>query len=328
MLEGDLGDFFTVIASNLNHFALLELMRWLSPIEWYRWFQQKKQNSENTVEESEKQIDTHYNIGNDWYTSFLDTSMTYTSARFENEDEPLEQAQKRKRDLIIKKSLLEEGENKRVLDIGCGFGTLCNQISGIPSVSEVVGICNSIMMIDYCKSKFSTPRFVFSDYRTYEDKELFDVITSVEMLEAIGVANFREFADICNRLLKPKGRVVIQVITAPIFLNNTVRRRVKGINETFVTTYIFPGGQIMHIEWLHEAFHRDFVKVHCESFGKDYAKTLRTWRSNLIKSRAKGDISHYPETLFRTFEYYLAWCEGGFASECLDVHQIVFEKRE
>jgi len=105
-------------------------------------------------------------------------------------------------------------------------------------------------------------------------------------------------------------------------------KKKKGINETFVTTYIFPGSQIPHVEWLHEAFHKDFVKVHCESFGRDYARTLNHWRFNLFNSRLNGNTSNEPIELYKTFEYYLAWCEGGFRTECLDVHQIVFEKRD
>jgi len=307
----------------------LEYFRWLSPLEWYRWVKELKDNNDNTVKNSEKQIDVHYNLGNDWYSAFLDPSMTYTSGRFdENKDDSLEIAQKNKRDLVLKKALLHYGENKRVLDIGCGWGTLCNDISKLPSVSEVIGICNSEMMIKNSKENYKGPQFIFSDYRTYTDSKLYDVITSIEMLEAVGVSNFPEFANICSSLLKPKGRVVLQVITAPRFLNHTAKKKKKGVNETFVTTYIFPGSQIPHVEWVHEAFHKDFIKIHCESFGKDYAKTLNCWRSNLVKSKQLGQVDHYSDEMFRTFEYYLAWCEGGFASECLDVHQIVFEKKE
>jgi len=231
MEEGDLGEFFTIIANNMNNFELFELVRWISPIEWYRWFQQMRRNSNNTVQESEKQIDTHYNIGNDWYRSFLDNSMTYTSGRFEDKDfdQDLESAQKRKRELITKKALLHSGENLRVLDIGCGWGTLCNEMSQLPSVSEVVGICNSEMMIKNSQKNYKRPHFVFSDYRTYEDQTPFDAITCIEMLEAIGVSNFNEFANICSKLLKPKGRVVLQVITAPQFLNRTTRKKRRGL---------------------------------------------------------------------------------------------------
>jgi len=239
MEQGDLGQFFTVIASNFNRFGLLEYFRWLSPLEWYRWVKELKDNNDNTVENSEKQIDVHYNLGNDWYSAFLDPSMTYTSGRFEeNKDDSLEIAQKNKRDLVLKKALLHYGENKRVLDIGCGWGTLCNDISKLPSVSEVIGICNSEMMIKNSKENYKGPQFIFSDYRTYTDSKLYDVITSIEMLEAVGVSNFPEFANICSSLLKPKGRVVLQVITAPRFLNHTAKKK-KERSKRNICNYLY-----------------------------------------------------------------------------------------
>jgi len=324
-----------VLAQNFNNVALINLIRWVNPIEWYHWFNQLKQNANNTVQTSERQIDVHYNIGNDWYSAFLDESMTYTCGRFDdfnNFAQSLEDAQRLKRAMIMKKSLLYEGENKRVLDIGCGWGTLCHEMSQMGSIEQVTGICNSEAMIDFCNKNYQNKNcnYLFSDYRNYQDTALYDVITNVEMLEAIGVENFEEFAQICDRLLKPRGRVVIQVITAPRFLNSVVKKKRKTVNECFVTTYIFPGGQVPHIEWVHEAFNnnKNFKKVHLESFGRDYVKTLQCWRKNLVKSKKDGVVNNYSDSTFRAFEYYLAWCEGGFATECLDVHQIVFEKND
>ena len=93
-------------------------------------------------------------------------------------------------------------------------------------------------------------------------------------------------------------------------------------NETFVQTYIFPGSQIPHVEHLHEAMAPRFQCTHTETFGLDYARTLQEWRHNLCS----GDPD-VPEATKRGYEYYLAWCEAGFASELLTVHQVVYTRR-
>jgi len=267
-----------------------------------------------------------YDVDDTLYMGMLDESMTYTCGRFLNGDETLEKAQKIKRQMLVDKARLPS--DARVVDIGCGWGTLCAHVADNSPTARVTGISNSPGMIRISTERYGMHPNIDYRERDYRDIDVadgtVDAVFSVEMLEAIGVNQFDTFASVCNRLLKPGGRAVIQVITAPAWSNSVARTKRKK-NETFVTTYIFPGGQIPHVEFVEESMAKQgFDKVHSESFGHDYARTLRLWRKNLLKNQQR--IKCKP-SIHRAYEYYLAWCEAGFEIELLNLHQLVFQKR-
>ncbi|GMI01328.1 hypothetical protein TrVE_jg13023 [Triparma verrucosa] len=323
-VEGvDLGDLLKELARSGNNESWFDSVKHLWPGEWFRKWRMTYTQLDTEV--AKQLIEVAYDVSDDLFRAMLDPSMTYTCARWGTGAKNLEEAQRIKRQMLIDKAALPE-EGARVLDIGCGWGGLVNHVSSAsPSAADVVGISNSPGMVALAKQHnkdASNVRIVETDYRkTALTKGSLDAIFSVEMLEAIGVDQFPQFAEVCAELLKPGGRAVIQVITAPAWSNPVARSKVKR-NETFVTTYIFPGSQIPHLEHLLEAMAPFFDCTHTESFGHDYARTLRNWREN-VTSR-KPDV---PETLQRCYEYYLAWCEAGFATELLNVHQVVFVRK-
>ena len=320
--NGDLGDFMTELAAKGGNESWFDVVKQWWPGEWLR----KRRHTYRSLDHgtAKELIKVAYDVSDDLFTTMLDQSMTYTCGRWSNGAETLGAAQRHKRQALIDKACLPP--DSTVLDIGCGWGGLVQHVADDHPTAAVFGITNSPSMAAKAKDRTQNAvgvQIFETDYRqtAFED-ETFDAIFSVEMLEAIGVNQFPDFAGVCARLLKPGGKAVIQVITAPAWSNPTARSKTKH-NETFVTTYIFPGGQIPHVEHLHEAMAPYFHCRHTESFGHDYVRTLQEWRANL----GNGDPD-VPEATKRCYDYYLAWCEAGFASELLSVHQIVYERHQ
>lgn len=323
MERGSLAAMLTNLARRQNNEGYVQFIKNLFPREWLRkWKQTFRHMTPDTAKDL---IQVAYDVDDTLYEAMLDASMTYTSARFLKGDESLLDAQWQKRQMMIEKACLPS--NARVVDIGCGWGALCAHVADHIPGAQVTGVSNSPGMVRIATGRNGQRPNV--DYQECDYREIdipdgsVDAVLSVEMIEAIGVNQFDTFAKVCDRLLKPGGRAVIQVITAPAW-SNAVARTKKKSNETFVTTYIFPGGQIPHVEFVEEAMAPYFDRVHSESFGHDYARTLAYWRDNLAKNKAAVKCT---EAIKRGYDYYLAWCEAGFNTELLNVHQLVFQKR-
>jgi len=321
--RGSLADMLTDLARKSNNDGWVQFVKNLFPTEWFRKWRETFSNMH--ADQQKELIKVAYDVDDTLYHAMLDRSMTYTSARFLTGDETLEQAQWHKRQMMVDKARLPS--DARVVDIGCGWGALCAHVADDTPGATVTGVSNSPGMVRIATERNGKRHNI--DYREcdYRDIDIpdgtVDAILSCEMVEAIGVNQFDTFAAVCERLLKPGGRAVIQVITAPAWSNPTARTKVKR-NETFVTTYIFPGGQIPHVEYMEEAMAPYFDRVHSESFGHDYARTLNHWRKNLLENQASVKCT---DKIKRGYDYYLAWCEAGFATELLNIHQLVFQKR-
>ena len=271
---------------------------------------------ENTLSRSKKNIHAHYDLGNAFYELWLDSSMTYSSALFQNlEEEPLESAQKNKYQKIIDSLNLKSGDN--ILEIGCGWGGFIEHASKLGI--NVTGLTISKEQFDYASSRITnlgaTQKILYEDYRVHEG--LYDAVVSIEMLEAVGSKYWNEYFNSIKRFLKPGSSALVQVITM-----HDEYFKTYNVDPDFIQTYIFPGGELIS----DEAFFNcaSTISLECKkvrSFGDSYAKTLELWNEEFQKRWDSVRELGFDIKFKRTWEMYYAYCIGGFLSDRLDVTQ-------
>ena len=271
---------------------------------------------ENTLSRSKKNIHAHYDLGNAFYELWLDSSMTYSSALFQNlEEEPLESAQKNKYQKIIDSLNLKSGDN--VLEIGCGWGGFIEHASKLGI--NVTGLTISKEQFDYASSRITnlgaTQKILYEDYRVHEG--LYDAVVSIEMLEAVGSKYWNEYFNSIKRFLKPGSSALVQVITM-----HDEYFKTYNVDPDFIQTYIFPGGELIS----DEAFFNcaSTISLECKkvrSFGDSYAKTLELWNEEFQNRWDSVRELGFDIKFKRTWEMYYAYCIGGFLSDRLDVTQ-------
>jgi cyclopropane-fatty-acyl-phospholipid synthase len=277
----------------------------------------------NTPSNSRRNISDHYDLSNDFYALWLDESMTYSSAWFEG-DEELTTAQKNKYHRLCTKLDLRPG--MEVLEIGCGWGGFSIY------AAQTFGV--KITAITISQAQFEKARqriheaglsnqitILLKDYRHVEGA--FDAIVSIEMLEAVGHQFLKAYFTQCHRLLKPEGRLGLQVIICPDSRYDAMRRSADWIKK-----HIFPGGQLPSVKALIDSVHAtgDLYLHHLENFGLHYAKTLQLWRQ---KFHLQIDAVHalgFDEAFIRKWDYYLAYCEAAFATRNINVSQLVLSR--
>ena len=277
----------------------------------------------NTKEQSKHNIHAHYDMGNEFFSLFLDETLTYSSAVFAFEGQLLADAQSNKYQRMCEFAGITE--ESRVLEIGSGWGGFA-----IYAAREygchVTTITLSQEQLDLASQRIQEAglsdrvdiRLV--DYRDVEGK--FDSIVSIEMFEAVGAEFFETFFMKCASLLKPGGKLAMQVITVP---DRSFTAQKSGVN--WVQKYIFPGGVLPSLAAMEQANARTGLNIaSVDNIGQHYAATLQQWRKafweRIVDVRQQGYDQHF----IRTWDYYLAACEAGFRSNNTDDVQIVFEK--
>ncbi|MCU0554941.1 MAG: DUF1365 family protein [Syntrophales bacterium] len=281
---------------------------------------------ENTLNGSKKNIITHYDLGNEFFKVFLDPSMTYSCARWLNESDTLEQAQKNKLQAMIRKAAIGPGDH--VLEIGCGWGSFA--VEAVKATGcRLTGITISDAQYEYARERIRREgiedrvEIVLRDYR--EIKGPFDRIVSIEMLEAVGHNYFETFFQCCDRLLKPGGVMALQFISIPDRRYDQYRR-----GHDWIRKHIFPGGELPSLAVVMEAL----AKQTClnvqgvENIGKDYARTLREWRRLFLAGIDRVAALGFDRSFQRKWVYYLAGCEACFETGYLGNLQMVMTKSE
>jgi cyclopropane-fatty-acyl-phospholipid synthase len=268
----------------------------------------------NTRRGSRRNIAAHYDLGNDFYRLWLDSSMTYSSAIYSSPSETLEDAQRGKLDRVI--DLLQLTGGERVLEIGCGWGALAGRIIERADC-HVTGLTLSTEQLGYAKQQLAA-RAGQSDLRLqdYRDAEgTYDRIVSVEMLEAVGEAYWPTFFSNLRQRLKPQGAAVLQVITIDQSRFESYRRRPE-----FIQRYIFPGGMLPTTEIIDQLVAKAGLRlVSSEFFGNSYALTLAEWHRRFLEAWPAIKALGFDERFRRMWEYYLAYCRLGFEIGVLDV---------
>lgn len=293
------------------------LMRFIQIVR--HWF------NRNTRRQARRNIYAHYDIGNDFYSAWLDPSMTYSSALFEGDTTDLTAAQHNKYRRLAEAIDLQPGQ--KLLEIGCGWGAFAEYAAKTYG-AIVVGLTISQEQCDFARKRIENAglgdkvEIRFQDYR--DERGQYDRIVSIEMIEAVGEQFWpKYFSQLRDRLL-PGGLAGIQAITIQDKFFQTYRREVD-----FIQRYVFPGGMLPSPQILKTLGERFGVPVIRERiFGQDYAKTLATWRSNFRAAWPNLTPLGFDDRFRRLWEYYLAYCEAGFRSGNIDVRHVIFAKGE
>ncbi|ABD88104.1 class I SAM-dependent methyltransferase [Rhodopseudomonas palustris] len=277
----------------------------------------------NTKRQARRNIYAHYDIGNDFYSAWLDPSMTYSSALYEEHTTDLTAAQHNKYQRLAEAIDLKPGQ--KLLEIGCGWGGFAEYAAKHFGVN-VVGLTISREQRDFATQRIKDAglseqvEIRLQDYR--DERGQYDRIASIEMIEAVGEEFWpKYFSQLRDRLL-PGGLVGIQAITIQDKFFQAYRREVD-----FIQRYVFPGGMLPSPQVLKALGDKFGVPVIRERiFGQDYAKTLAAWRDNFRAAWPNLTPLGFDERFRRLWEYYLAYCEAGFLSGNIDVRQVVFAK--
>jgi cyclopropane-fatty-acyl-phospholipid synthase len=276
----------------------------------------------NSRKGSSKNIQAHYDLSNDFFRLFLDKSMTYSCAIFKDPSEGLEDAQMRKVDAMISKARINA--DCHVLEIGSGWGTLAIEVAKRAGC-RVTTITLSHEQLRYVQERIKNEglegrvEVKLCDYRDVQGS--FDRVLSVEMLEAVGHEYLGTFFAAIDRVLKPEGIAVIQVITMPDHRYAVYRRGCDWIQK-----YIFPGSLLPSLTALSQASTKSsrLLVEAIENIGPHYAHTLLEWRKRFMLAKHNVERIGFDLYFQRTWEYYLAYCEAAFATRTLNVLQLVY----
>jgi cyclopropane-fatty-acyl-phospholipid synthase len=277
----------------------------------------------NTRAGARRNIADHYDLGNDFFAMMLDPTMTYSCAVFDPADATLEEASNRKLDLVCRKLDLRPSDH--LLEIGTGWGSLALHAAsryGCRVTTTTLSRAQGALARERIARAGLAGRIevLSTDYRDLTGR--YDKLASVEMIEAIGAAQYGTFFRKVGALLAPGGRAAIQAITIPDQRYDRYLRQVD-----FIQRHVFPGSNLPSVGALLGAAAResDLGLRHLEDFGPHYARTLATWRANLAAHAS--DVARLTDPRFRRlWHFYLCYCEGGFAERAIGVAQLVFAR--
>ena len=269
-------------------------------------------------------VAAHYDLGDEFFALWLDPTMTYSAAVFEREDSTLEEAQIEKYDRLARKLELRPG--MRVLEIGSGWGAFAEHMAARYGC-HVTTTTISSRQYDHTRARIGRAglgRMVDVRAEDYRDlRGTFDRVVSIEMVEAIGHRWLKRFAKVCGERLAPDGMLGLQAITIDERHYHRARKTVD-----FIKRYVFPGSFIPSVKVLNDAFmaKTDMRLLHLEDIGPDYARTLALWRERFLAQADAVRGLGFDDTFVRMWDYYFAYCEGGFAERFLGDVQMVFAK--
>jgi cyclopropane-fatty-acyl-phospholipid synthase len=310
-----------------NRHPLGELGRAQGPLRFFNliWHAFRRNSRAN----ARKNIAFHYDLGNDFYELWLDRTMSYSSALFEepiDRTEPLEAAQHRKITALLDRLNLQPGS--KLLEIGCGWGGLA-EVAASEYSADVTGITLSVEQKAYADDRMAKAgladkaRFEICDYRDVIGR--YDAVASVEMVEAVGEEYWDAYMEAIARALKPGGHAAIQYIEIDDAIFESYRT-----DADFIQTYIFPGGMLISESRFRAAAEKAGLRWQASSrrgFGLHYAETLRRWRESFDCAVAEGRLPQgFDEAFVKLWRFYLMYCEGGFAGGGIDVAQVTLVK--
>jgi len=280
--------------------------------------------NKNTKSGSKKNIQAHYDLGNNFYSLWLDPSMMYSSALFsEGNNKTLEQAQKDKCDRII--SMLNPQAGDHILEIGCGWGGFIKQANEQGLHVDAITISNEQYryvqeQLAFQASPTAKSAVMLKDYRDCHQQ--YDGIVSIEMFEAVGEEYWQSYFKTIYRCLKPGKRAVIQSIVIDEDLFPKYRT-----NTDFIQQYVFPGGMLPAVSVFEQHAHDVGLRVKDKLFfGDDYANTLRTWALSFNEKLKEVKALGFKDEFIRLWNFYLFYCAAGFAGKSLEVVQFTLVK--
>ena len=303
-----------------NGAALGDVGRAKGPFRWVNAVAHRLRD--NAPRKARQNIEAHYDLGNDFYSAWLDETMTYSSARFAPPEDSLEAAQLNKMHALLDRLELRPGQ--RLLEIGCGWGTLA--VEAAKRGAHVVGLTLSKQQKAWAEERIAAAGLAsrieirLQDYR--ETAEQFDAVASVEMVEAVGQRWWGAYLDAIARNLKTGGRAALQFIS----IDERLFDHYAG-SPDFIQTYIFPGGCLLdEPQFIKLAGERGLSWDDRDGFRLDYAATLKRWRERYNRAVSSGSLQGFGEPFHQLWRYYLMYCEGGFRGGAIDVAQVTLVK--
>lgn len=307
-LQGDDTDSSTLPGVNL-----------LKLVNWFRHL-----NRANSVETSRRNISEHYDLGNQFYSLWLDETMTYSSARFTSAEQPLRDAQTEKYDALCRKLQITSADH--LLEIGCGWGGF-SQHAAKTYGCKVTAVTISEAQAAYARARIEKAglsdlvEIRIQDYRHITG--IFDKIASIEMLEAVGHKYHESFFAKCHEVLTPNGLLGVQYITVP---DCRYKSLTKGVD--WIQRVIFPGSLLLSVGRVNEVLGKtgNLFLHNLEDMGLDYARTLSKWHETFNEKLEEIKKLGFDERFIRTWNYYLKYCEAGFSTRNISVVQAIYTR--
>jgi cyclopropane-fatty-acyl-phospholipid synthase len=279
----------------------------------------------NSMAGSRRNIHAHYDLSNDFFRLFLDRNMVYSSAVYQDANDSLEQAQVEKLDRICRKLCL--GPEDRVLEIGTGWGAFALHASRNYGCSVTTTTISreqhdeARQLFDGAGEAGGRIELLLEDYRNLRGS--FNKLVSIEMFEAVGLDYYDAFFSACDRLLTPDGAMVMQAITM-----NEHRFDAYKKQSDWIQRRIFPGAQLASIREILNSLVRStrLSLYQIEDIGLHYAYTLQEWRRRFHESIDEVHALGFDEAFCRTWDYYLAYCEGAFRERHISDVQLMLTK--
>jgi cyclopropane-fatty-acyl-phospholipid synthase len=278
----------------------------------------------NTIQGARSNIRAHYDLGNDFFKLFLDETLTYSAGIFAQSSFTMAEASTEKYDRICRNLKLKPSDH--LVEIGTGWGGFALHAAGR------YGCRVTTTTISQEQFKLATERVreaglsklvtvLFEDYRKIEGE--YDALVSIEMIEAVGLDHLPTYFKKCSSLLKPGGKMMLQAITIRDEYYEFAKR-----NVDFIQRHIFPGSGIPSIQAMKSIINEETPLSWGETFffGTDYARTLRTWSENLKQKHSDLLALGYSDELYRMWQFYFSYCEGGFLEQSISCAQIELER--
>ncbi len=272
----------------------------------------------NNKSRSKKNISKHYDLGNDFFSLWLDPSLTYSSAIFEKQKDDLFSAQLNKYKKLTE--LIKPNVGNKILEIGCGWGGFAEYVGKNYDV-KLDCITISKEQFEFSKKRIfenglnEKVNIFLKDYRDVKDK--YDSIASIEMIEAVGQNYLVNYFKSIKKNLSENGRAAIQAIT----IDDSLFDRYKT-KEDFIQKYIFPGGFLPSKRKLYDLSSSNGLEIKkYESYGSHYSNTLKIWRDEFLKKWEEISKHGFDNKFKRMWHFYLSYCEAGFKSKNIDLIQ-------
>lgn len=300
-------------SSRLPGVNLLKLVNWVRHLK-----------RSNTIETSKQNISEHYDLGNEFYREWLDETMTYSCALFDEGDASFEAAQNAKYEALCRKLQLQEGDH--VLEIGCGWGGFCAYAAKTYRC-RITALTISQAQADYARERMKKAglddlvEIRIQDYREVEGS--FDKIVSIEMLEAVGDRFHESFFAKCYQVMKAEGLLAVQMITVPDCRYQALRSGVDWIQR-----HIFPGSLLLSVGRVNEVIAKTgTLFLHdLQDMGANYVQTLAAWHRRFNEAEPRLREQGFDEAFMRSWNYYLKYCEAAFATRNISVVQAVYTR--
>ena len=272
----------------------------------------------NARERSKKNVSSHYDLGNEFFSAWLDKTFTYSCGIFNSSKETLEKAQINKYNKLI--DLIKPKPGDKILEIGCGWGGFAEHLAKNYDIKlDCITISKNQFL--FTKARINNARLNHKvnvkmlDYRDVKKK--YDSIISIEMIEAVGEKYLKKYFEIIKANLTPGGRAAIQSIVIKDELYDRYRAK-----EDFIQKYIFPGGFLPSLKSLNKSSDQSGLRINSyQLYGHHYSNTLQKWRESFLNSWDTIARQGFDMNFKKTWDFYLSYCEAGFKSKNIDLIQ-------